>query len=38
MGALVIQEEGTLQVRLKKDTPRVYRIRLDVLEECKERF
>ncbi|MFQ9127027.1 MAG: hypothetical protein ACLR4Z_09870 [Butyricicoccaceae bacterium] len=36
MGALVIQEEGTLQVRLKKDTPRVYRIRLDALEEYEE--
>ena len=38
MGALVIQEEGTLQVRLKKDTPRVYRIRFDALEEYEERF
>ena len=38
MGALVIQEEGTLQVRLKKGTPRVYCIRLDVLEEYEERF
>ena len=38
MGALVIQEEGTLQVRLKKGTPRVYHIQLDVLEEYEERF
>lgn len=38
MGAFVIQEEGTLQVRLKKGTPRVYCIRLDVLEEYEERF
>lgn len=39
IGALVLQEEGTAQVRLKKGTPRVYRIRKDVLkdaaEECK---
>lgn len=38
MGALVIQEENTAQVRLKKGTPRVYRIRLEVLEECEEYF
>ena len=37
IGALVLQEEGTAQVRLKKGTPRVYRILLDVLEdEAKE--
>ena len=38
MGALVIQEGGTSQVRLKKGTPRVYRIRLDALKEYQERF
>lgn len=37
IGALALQEEGTAQVRLKKGTPRVYRILLDVLEdEAKE--
>lgn len=36
--ALVLQEEGTAQVRLKKDTPRVYRIRIDVLEDAAEEF
>ncbi len=38
MGALVIQEEATSQVRLKKGTPRVYRIRPDVLKKYKKRF
>ena len=38
IGALVIQEEGTAQVRLKKGTPRVYRIRLDVLKDAAEEF
>jgi len=37
-GALVINEEGTAQVKLKKDTPRVYRIRLDVLKDCAEEY
>lgn len=37
IGALVIQEEGTAQVKIKKDTPCVYRLRLDVLRsEAKE--
>ena len=38
IGALVLQEEGTAQVRLKKDTPRVYRIRLAVLEDAAKEF
>ncbi len=38
IGALVLQEEGTAQVRLKKGTPRVYRIRLDVLEDEAQEF
>lgn len=38
VGALVLQEEGTAQVRLKKGTPRVYRIRLDVLEDGAQEF
>lgn len=38
MGALVIQEENTAQIHLKKGTLRVYCIRLDVLEEYEERF
>lgn len=38
IGALVLQEEGTAQVRLKKETPRVYRIRVDVLEDAAEEF
>ena len=38
IGALVLQEEGTAQVRLKKGTPRVYRIRLDVLEDGAKEF
>lgn len=38
IGALVLQEEGTAQVRLKKGTPRVYRIRLDVLKDAAEEF
>lgn len=38
IGALVIQEEGTAQVRLKKGTPRIYRIRLDVLEDEAQEF
>lgn len=32
IGALVLQEAGTAQVKLRKDLPRVYRLRLDVLE------
>lgn len=38
MGALVIQEGATAQVRLQKDSPRVYRIRPDVLKKYKKRF
>ena len=38
IGALVLQEEGTAQVRLKKGTPRVYRIRLDVLEDGAKEY
>lgn len=38
IGALVLQEEGTAQVRLKKNTTRVYRIRLDVLKDAAEEF
>lgn len=37
IGALVVQEEGTAQVKIKKGVPRVYRIRINVLEsEAKE--
>lgn len=38
MGALTIQEEDTAQVRLKKGTPRVYRINLDILEHYQEEY
>lgn len=38
IGALVLQEEVTAQVRLKKGTSRVYRIRLDVLKDAAEQF
>ncbi len=38
IGALVLQEEGTAQVLLKKGTPRVYRIRKDVLKDAAEEF
>ena len=38
IGALVLQEEGAAQVRLKKDAPRVYRIRVDVLKDTAEEF
>ena len=38
IGALVIQEEGTAQVKIKKDTPRVYRLRLDVLRSEAEEY
>lgn len=38
IGALVIQEEGTAQVKIKKGTPRVYRLRLDVLRDEAEEF
>ena len=39
-GALCIQEEGTKQVKLSKDSnvPRVYRIKLDVLKNHEERY
>ena len=39
-GALRIQEEGTYQVKLSSDTevPRVYRIKIDVLEKFSERY
>lgn len=39
-GALCIQEEGTKQVKVSKEknVPRVYRIRLKVLEEKAERY
>jgi hypothetical protein len=37
IGALVLQEEGTAQVKIKKGLPRVYRIRIGILEsEAKE--
>lgn len=37
IGALVLQEEATSQVKIKKGLPRVYRIRISVLEsEAKE--
>lgn len=38
IGALVLQEEGTAQVKLRKDLPRVYRLRLDVLRSEAEQF
>lgn len=38
LGVLCIQEEGTRQVKIKKDLPRVYRIRLDKLEEAVEQY
>lgn len=37
-GALVIQEDSTLQVKLSKKAPRVYRIKLDALKEYYEEF
>ena len=39
-GALRIQEEGTYQVKLSSDTevPRVYRIKIDALEQAAERY
>lgn len=37
-GALVLQEENAATVHLTKGTPRVYRIRLDILKESAERF
>ncbi len=38
MRALVIQEEEAATVKLKHGLPRVYRIRLDVLEDCAEEY
>ena len=38
IGALVFQKEGTAQVKLRKDLPRVYRLRIDVLESEMEKF
>ena len=38
LGVLRIQEEGTRQVKLQKDLPRVYRINLDKLEEAVEQY
>lgn len=38
MGALVIQEDNAATVHLQKGTPRVYRIRLNVLEEAAESY
>ena len=38
MGALVVQEDSTYQVHLDKKSPRVYRIRLDVLEKCAKEY
>ena len=37
-GALVLQEENAATVHLVKNTPRVYRIRLNILKESAERF
>lgn len=38
IGALVIQESGTAQVYLKKNFPRVYRVRLNVLRHYAKEF
>lgn len=38
IGALVIQEDGTAQVKLAKGAPRVYRIRSEVLFDTKQEF
>lgn len=38
IGALVLQEEGSGTVHLNKGSPRVYRIRVDVLKSCKEYY
>lgn len=38
LGALVIQEETTDTVHLKKGTPRVYRICIDALKNAAERY
>lgn len=38
IGALVLQEEGTAQVKIKRDAPRVYRIRIDVLKQVAEDY
>lgn len=38
IGALVIQEEGTAQVHIKKNVPRMYRILLSVLDDCAQSF
>ena len=36
--ALVLQESGAATVHLSKDSPRVYRIRLDVLQQNAQRY
>lgn len=38
IGALVVQESGTLQVKLKSGYPRVYRIRIEALEAARKQF
>ena len=38
IGALVLQESNTAQVKLRKDLPRVYRIQMDVLKNEAREF